>query len=1235
MTTIEAIRGQVVLQNLWTPVLQAVATDTRQVSTQIRKTLGDMGNQIAADFKGVGSKIRASLTTDLQATAKGLDSFGAKAKGVAGSLLPVSLAVAGVGIASVKMATDLNASMANVATLIPNNTRRILELKNEVQGMAQEFGKGTTDISGGLYELISSIGDTADVTKILETNVKAGAAGMATTADAINLTTAVTKTYGDTSAEAFQKVADLAFRATDIGKTTFPELARAIGGVAPIAREVGVSMEEMFAVIATATGVTGNTSEVTTQMASAITALISPSKEMATLYEQLGIKSGQALIEQQGLVGALQTVAKGAKDTGVQIIDLVGRKEAYILTASLANSQAAKFTDTMGKMQNVSGSLDRSFNEQTKGINAAGFQWSQFQVKMEVTAQRLGDALIPSLVGAGTALAPMIDKLILGVEWFGKAPQPIQATVIGLGGLLGIGAPLAFAIGGISQGLAVLIPLMKGVTLAGSLIAAKFVLVTAGVIAFLLAVKESTVALYNFFGAVGKGEGMKFLTARDEDNWVRRMIGWGKAAEEVKAPVAAAANTAGDLAKQIEASMKAAQEQAAALFKSGNAAGANARNQDKLTAALKKQADERARVKAELREFNNWRGEREIEAYGAAQEALKAKAAEQRAYQNMVGERIIENAQLELEAIAKIKAAQAEKAAEYRQYLNWVGERRMEADAAAMAKADWRGGASANLSGVMSGLPQLLVQAFTGGGGIGGAMKAVGIQMAEAITKPMMNSLTTYQQRSVQAGSIAATAIGGMAGGQNGALIAGVASSLGGAAVAATGWGTSMAAAGMAGSLALGAATMGIGLAAVGIYMLYKKWRGVSEEVKEARKEVAEFQKEIRGTMTAQQQAEAGGQDWAATTITVRDAMRGLGMEAGEADRKAQELSKALWDDKNPERVKAAMQAISDIVGAWQGKLKVANEEISGLVNQAEELGIKLPASIIESITEMARLGLLTEDNIALIREMSGNADVDFKKMEEAANKYKIPLESLGQSYQGLKGADAAQNIINDFDLLTRGGASVGTVLHGMREEISGLVADSVKFGTSIPENMKPWIEELLRTGQLTDANGVALKDLAGIQFGDPILTAFERITNKLQEVIDAIIGSNGLGAALKSLPKNTTLEVDLIYREDGSSRGRLPANEDPGYAAGTIGRHGRWFKNFGAGTRTTLHNDEAVVRSDQAGAFAADMMNSTAGAGAGGSTPIYLVARDGGRILADVMVENLGSSLKRIGIGT
>jgi TP901 family phage tail tape measure protein len=159
----------------------------------------------------------------------------------------VTAPILGLGGAALKFSTDLNRAMGNIASLgIAEG--RVMELKAAIQDTALATGKATGDIADGAHQVISAFGDTADTVGILEINAKAAAAGLATTEDAIRLTSAVTKGYGDTSAAAVQKVSDLAFTAVRLGQTTFPELASAMGRVVSLSDRMGVSQEQLFGV---------------------------------------------------------------------------------------------------------------------------------------------------------------------------------------------------------------------------------------------------------------------------------------------------------------------------------------------------------------------------------------------------------------------------------------------------------------------------------------------------------------------------------------------------------------------------------------------------------------------------------------------------------------------------------------------------------------------------------------------------------------------------------------------------------------------------------------------------------------------------------------------------------------------------------------------------------------------------------------------------------------------------
>ena len=227
----------------------------------------------------------------------------------AGKSLTVGLTapLLAAGGAALKFSTDLNEGMANVASL-GIAADRVDELKSSVQNTAIEVGKSTDDMVGGLYQVISAFGDSADTASVLEINAKAAAAGLASTEEAINLTSAVTKGYGDTSAEAVQKAADLAQQTVILGQTTFPELAGSVGKVVPLMASLGGSQEELFATMATATGVTGNAAEVSTQLRGVLQSLMAPTKDMTALMSSMGYETGAAMLQGEGLQGVIEAV---------------------------------------------------------------------------------------------------------------------------------------------------------------------------------------------------------------------------------------------------------------------------------------------------------------------------------------------------------------------------------------------------------------------------------------------------------------------------------------------------------------------------------------------------------------------------------------------------------------------------------------------------------------------------------------------------------------------------------------------------------------------------------------------------------------------------------------------------------------------------------------------------------------------------------------------------------------
>jgi TP901 family phage tail tape measure protein len=387
--------------------------------------------KLGADMSDVKKKFRDIEKTVEQNRSK-----------IQGSLNKLSLAVGGIGLGAVKMSTDFNKSMANIAALIPGNIGRVQTLKSAVQEMAIETGKGTGDIADGLYNIVSAFGDSADSAELLEVNVKAAAAGMATTTDAINLTSAVTKGYGDVSAEATKKAADLAFMTVKLGQTNFPQLAGSIGDVVPMADALNVSQEELFATFVTLTGVTGDASKVATQFSGILGAIIKPTENMQAAIEKLGFASGEAMIDELGFMESLQKLAAQTDGTTKGLGELISRKEGLTGALALLGSQTDTYNTKLGQMEVASGSMLEAYGEMTDGINKSGFEFEKAKQKIAVLMQTLGDQLAPALADVVEAMEPLFKLVINLIKGFSNLPKPIKTVVLAFGGLLAVSGPL-------------------------------------------------------------------------------------------------------------------------------------------------------------------------------------------------------------------------------------------------------------------------------------------------------------------------------------------------------------------------------------------------------------------------------------------------------------------------------------------------------------------------------------------------------------------------------------------------------------------------------------------------------------------------------------------------------------------------------------------------------------------------------------------------------------------------
>ena len=317
----------------------------------------------------IAGQLDPSLQRSLQNAQKEFSGLKIGMAAIGTAAVAATAAVVKLGSDAVKAAASFEQQMANVASLLDGTTEeisnRVNELSDDVVKVSNETGMSTDELSDGLYKIISAVGDSEDAITQMELAAKVAKAGGTETTEAIDLLTAVTKGYGDTSGEAFQKAADLAFMTDKLGQTSVPELASAIGKVIPLSAALGVEQEELFGSFAALTGVTGNTAEVSTQMKAVMSGLMQPTKQMTEALDALGFANANAALETLGFDGMLASLKSAMGDDVQATAKLFSSVEAQTAILALAGEQSEDLTEKTKAMYGAMGAADAAFETRT------------------------------------------------------------------------------------------------------------------------------------------------------------------------------------------------------------------------------------------------------------------------------------------------------------------------------------------------------------------------------------------------------------------------------------------------------------------------------------------------------------------------------------------------------------------------------------------------------------------------------------------------------------------------------------------------------------------------------------------------------------------------------------------------------------------------------------------------------------------------------------------------------
>lgn len=308
---------------------------------------------------------------------------------------------------------DFDTSLSKVNTLADKSVTSMSKLKAGIYDIAKQTGKSATDISDALYEAISANVKTEDSLKVTFAAANLAKTGFTDTATAVNVLTTIMNSY-QMSAEEVVTISDKLLKVQDLGKTTVGEFGDSFGKVAGLAKEAGVSLDEILASVSTLTKVNGSASESITALKAAISNIIKPSAEASELAQKLGIKFNASALQSEGFAAFLENVQKKTHGNIETMAKLFGSVEALNSVLVLTGSGADSFSSDLNDIQNASGKTDESL----KDLKGTGNNFKDSLVNLQTTLLQMGDAL-----------SPVINLLTGALNVVSNIPKPILTLI--------------------------------------------------------------------------------------------------------------------------------------------------------------------------------------------------------------------------------------------------------------------------------------------------------------------------------------------------------------------------------------------------------------------------------------------------------------------------------------------------------------------------------------------------------------------------------------------------------------------------------------------------------------------------------------------------------------------------------------------------------------------------------------------------------------------------------------
>ena len=342
----------------------------------------------------LGAKTKEFNAKMAQAS-KRLKKFGASVSKIGRSMTTmVTLPILAAGGASIKMSLDFQKSMTKIQTLVGKTDQEIKVMTDDILAMSGDVAKSPKELAEGLYFLESAGLRAENAMETLEAVAKGSASGLGDMEALSVVAAAAQNAYGEETLSASDALDKFGVMVRT-GMFDAQELSNVLGRQLGLASNLGISFDEVGAMISTYTATTGDATSATNGLSAIMMTFAKldaePTKQQAEALDKLGMSADDVkeMMAEKGLMGTLQHLQKGVDENGVSMASFFGKSQALKGVLGVLGTQTETYEQNLLAMGQSTEFVNDAFN---KTANTDAFAMEQAMNNLTVAGTQFGIA---------------------------------------------------------------------------------------------------------------------------------------------------------------------------------------------------------------------------------------------------------------------------------------------------------------------------------------------------------------------------------------------------------------------------------------------------------------------------------------------------------------------------------------------------------------------------------------------------------------------------------------------------------------------------------------------------------------------------------------------------------------------------------------------------------------------------------------------------------------------------